>query len=192
MSERAGRGIEVVFTAPEDWFELDVDPTTSEASLDDLLRSRVAGANLDPTTVASIEAELRFVLGKCQEIGALAAMGFADIIDEPPYLLAAGLILTMVDTGTDDVDAATVQRELGLRGRDVEPTVLPAGPALRSVTQTSELAPGVDEPIDVLQVKYYVPTAGAIALLAFSTPTTELADEFLDLFEAIAETLEFS
>lgn len=187
MNETLGH---IGFSAPEDWYEIDVDPATSEASIRRLVHETLAGPEWRPELAAQYEAQLRFVVGRCQEIGAIAAMGFADLISEPPYLLNAGVILAMIGTGDEDVDAATIQRQLGERGHELEPVSLPVGPALRSVTRSEELAPGTDTPVEVLSAKYYVPAGRSIALLAFTTPTIALADEFLELFEAIAETLE--
>lgn len=183
--------LQIGFTAPEDWFEIDVDRDSADASLRRLVEENLGHIGLDLRAQAEYEATLRFVIGRCQEIGAIAAMGFADVISEAPFLLSAGLILTMVGTGDEEVDAASIRAQLGARGHDLEPITLPIGPAMRSVTRSMELLPVGDESIEVISVKYYVPTDRAIALLAFTTPTVALGAEFIELFDAIAETLEF-
>lgn len=180
---------QIGFSAPEDWFEIDVDPATSESSLRRLVDEDMAGPEWRPELAAQFEAQLRFIVGRCQELGAIAAMGFAEMISEEPYLLNAGVVLAMVGTGEEVVDASAIEQQMGAKGHELEPVTLPVGPALRCIRRSEELAPGTDTPIEVLSVTYYVPVDASIVVLAFTTPTVVLADEFTDLFEAIAETL---
>lgn len=176
--------------APEDWFDIDIDPATSERSIRELCERQAEGTDVDPAVRAELEATLRFVSARCAELGAVAAMGFAEVIDEEPYFLTASLTIAIVDTDAA-VSVSDIERELGARGYELAAVALPAGPAMVATGTSMESMPGVDEQIEVYSQRYYLPLGddGGIAVLSFTTPTMPLVEEFAELFEVIAETL---
>lgn len=79
------------------------------------------------------------------------------------------------------------------RVRKPEVLVLSAGAAVRDLTLRNLHDPRIPESVDVLTVTYHLPIGDGegLAVLAFQTPCLGLADEFIELFHAIAQTLEF-
>jgi len=78
--------------------------------------------------------------------------------------------------------------------RDPTRVALPAGVSVMVKSLETFNAPELREPIPIYALTYHLPISNGegLALLAFRTPCLGLADEFTELFEAMAESLEFS
>jgi hypothetical protein len=71
---------------------------------------------------------------------------------------------------------------------------LRAGWSLRARRRTSIEPPGLEgHPVEVESVQYFVPLPGStdLVLLSFSTPNLGLAEPMVELFDAIAESLQW-
>jgi len=90
--------------------------------------------------------------------------------------------------GMDEVHAA-----LAASGGEVQPVDLPAGAGVLSTGETQVSDPAWDATVPARTRRYLVPVPGTdrVAALNFLTPNLDLADQFDEVFAAIAETLEF-
>jgi hypothetical protein len=133
----------------------------------------------------------------------LGAVG-ADTIDaedEPPLELVNLLYLATVPAAAVGADVVRFEQVKEVAEREPEPPIrrlrpptverLQAGDALRDIRLRTYSE--VEPELTVLEVRYHllIGAGEGMAVLGFLTPNVELADELLDLFHAVADTLEF-
>lgn len=109
---------------------------------------------------------------------------------DEPFVVTAHALLALSPDGTDlDEALAGLSRD----GRDVAPVDLPAGAGVLATGETEVRDPSWETAITARTRRYFVPVPGTsrMAALSFLTPNLDLADQFDDVFAAIAETLEF-
>lgn len=104
-----------------------------------------------------------------------------------PLVLTANLLLAV-----SPPLAGGAQAGLSLPGT-VEPVDLPAGAAVLATDQVEIRGPHWDAPVAARRRRYVVsvPNSEQVVVLHFQTPNVDLADQFDDVFAAIAETLTF-
>lgn len=172
------------------------------------VRNRVEAATTEPTGleeafIRTTTADLRRALSTGAELIAL----FAEVVpaepnpdageEAPPAVLSASVALAFVHRSMVDGLAKFTPGfiRLGLRRDSAgRPLALPreissaGGPAVETQELIAEAGPLGQ---DALRVSYYKPLASGewLGILTFQTPNVEVADEWVSLFRAMAETL---
>jgi hypothetical protein len=177
---------------PVDWIE--VDPRSADLAAD-LAGSIRSTWDVDPHDevlgpvvlhLRRLAADPRIVLA-----GLYCRVLTVDGLPEP-LILTANVVLAVSgpDTGLDV--AAGAARP----GWETTPADLPAGPAVVSTGEVTLSGPEqpAGQPITAWARRYFVPVPGQdrLVTLAFLTPHLDLAEEFGEVFDAVAGTLEFS
>ncbi|HVW33739.1 MAG TPA: hypothetical protein VHL53_14475 [Acidimicrobiia bacterium] len=175
---------------PATWVPLDLDPAT---------RVRGIAGLLDPAAPAEVrrrsQALLEATTYQAAKAGAVLAYLFSSVREGK--LAAASLLVSVVEAAPDAeatnpgpaaVVATLADRYGGTAGE------LSAGPAARLRRRRRVEPQGGLPGGDAELVYWYVPheTGRCLALLTFSTPNVELADEFGEIFDAIAGTLRWT
>lgn len=185
---------------PADWTDLDLAPATRRRSADrlvGLLAGPDAGASAVRDEVTSL------LLGAAEDAaahGAFFASLLSDVVEGHP--VSASLVVSLRSDAGDgeagDLDALAEQLRLrpgpGAAAPQTAVVRLPAGPAVRLRSRATARAGGTGGGagrIEVESLQYFVPVPGGGDLLAlsFSTPNLALADSFVELFDAMAESL---
>lgn len=199
-----------VLTLPEGWVEVPSDPEELVTRISDRIASTRPGA-LDDIEVRRSLFLLRRLAERAQQAGlALSAATLESIDgeaeeDDGAYLLAATAWLAVLPAEHFGVPVVTFEQlraavDESPGGSQVErlhdPVLvdLPGGAAMRDSTLSRRpLGDGTAEQVPILDVRYHtiVGEGEGLAVLGFLTPNVELADELGELFEAIAQTLEF-
>jgi hypothetical protein len=172
---------------PSAWIELDPRAPDLTAELERALDVR-PGA---PEAVSALLAPLALSLRRDAADGDIVLIGFlAQAVEvdagAPPLVLTANVVLAV----SPAVDRSAAVAALG---PDVEPVDLPAGPAVLATGEVEITDPRWEGSVSARTRRYLVPVPGTdrIAVLAFQTPILDLADQFDDVFAAIAESLAF-
>jgi hypothetical protein len=113
----------------------------------------------------------------------LATYPASDISPEGTAVSVAALLAAL------ETPTSTRSRYL----RNPAQVLLPAGPSVEVKALETFNAPELREPIPIYALTYHLPISNGegLAILSFRTPCLGLADEFTELFKAMAETLEF-
>lgn len=173
---------------PNGWIEL--DPRTPNL-LAELERALEVTADSHHAAIALL-APLAVELSRAAADSDVVLAGFfahAVEIDgsAEPLVLTANVLLA-VSPPVEDL----AQAHAALDG-DVRPVDLPAGAAVLATAEVRISDPRWDGSVPARTRRYLVPVPGTdrIAVLHFLTPNLDLADQFDDVFAAIAETLTF-
>lgn len=176
---------------PEGWIE--VDPR--EPDILGALRSKLDVAPEKEEVLAALLTPLAVRLARLAAAGDIVLASFySDVIEledgADPFVMTAQVTLAM-SPPVGDVER--LREVIGGDGVSITPVDLPAGPAVL-VAGTTEVD---DEAWDAAQPahlrRYFVPVPGIsrVAALSFLTPNIDLADQFDEVFDAIAATLTF-
>jgi hypothetical protein len=182
---------------PATWNRLDLDPRSRATSIARLVdRTTTSGPDF-----AEARAGMRAEFERAAEIGAATGASLAFVYWSAPEgkLASASLLVALVDvTGAPRNGPPPEQRALAaaLAARyGGEVGDLAAGPAARvrrrgRVPGWNGAATGPEAEI----VTWYVPheSGRRIAVLTFSTPNVGLAEEFGEVFDALADTLRWT
>lgn len=181
----------VALRLPPGWIELDPRAPDLVAELE---RAVGVPEEARPDAVRLL-APLALELSRSAADGHVVLVGlFAQAIpvesSDDPYVVTAHVLLSVsppVD-GLDDVRAG-----LTGRGAEVVPVDLPAGPGVLATARTEVRDPSWDRPVPAHSRRYAVPVPGTptMAILSFLTPNLDLADQFDEVFDAVARTLSF-
>ena len=177
---------------PATWRALDLDPATRGESIRRLAAETAEGGS------AELVAARRRMQARLEQVaeaaaGAGASLGFVFSTVADGRLASASLIVALIEAadrgeGFAALSARSMTEGLQLRlgGRVDE---LMAGPGLR-VGRRQVVSGATGETSEVEIVQWYVPHEGGgrLAVLTFSTPNVELADQFGEVFDAIAQT----
>lgn len=199
-------GLDLELSVPPTWFVVDVDPATRGSSLDALLEEQVRDVpHLRPhrTAVARLlrsSAEDAWAAGAvlCAAMvepvsddaadGVLTASAVALVVPGPVGVAdderLAALSAPLVPVTRDDAAPEALWREVGV-------TEVPgAGTAVRSAgVEDVELPEGAGTVrMVVLRTLVPLPAAKVLALTC-SSPAVDLADDLLDLFDAVSGSL---
>lgn len=192
---RAPRDVRVA--TPANWFDLDLEPTTSEASIERLVRLRAGDGPEQAEARRQLADLLRRATTDAAAQGAVFASLLSDVIEGRP--LAASLVVSVTPApeegdGNLQVLVERLRRSTGSEGgmARVEVVDLPAGAAVRLRRQMLAEADGAGAEGAVVEtVQYFVPVPATASLLVltFSTPNLPLAEAFVELFDTMAQTL---
>ncbi|HYH32048.1 MAG TPA: hypothetical protein VD903_16875 [Pseudonocardia sp.] len=183
---------QIHLTLPGEWIEIDPrEPDVLGALL------QAAAVPQESAQVASaLLAPLAVRLSRLSAAADLVLAGFySELIplegSEDPFLVSANVTLAL---SPPIGDLAQLRELLGGDDVEVAPVELPAGSAVLVSGTTQVDDEGWDGPQPARLRRYFVPVPGMsrVAALSFLTPNLDLADQFDEVFDAIAATLSFS
>lgn len=180
---------------PATWHRLELSEGGREASIDEILEATTKpGSAYDDA-----RSRMRVELEKAAEIGRASGAALAYVYWGAPdgKIASASLFVALVDAapppkgetspGQAELAAALAARYRGEVGR------LAVGPAAR-VRRRGRLPGRTPDGSEAEIVTWYVPheSGRRLAVLTFSTPNVGLADEFGEVFDALAGTLRWT
>lgn len=188
---------------PDEFTSLDLDPVTSDASIEQLLEERsaaVPGAARQRTRARQV---LQRVVGEHREAGVFLAAYLASAGASPGEMVGASITLAWRRfAGGVDLDGLTTffREDDPAPGedpalREVRRVPLPSGEAVRVVNRQLTPLPLTSRRQEVVVVQHLVPVpppaAEWLAVLTASTPDVAGAADFADFAGRLAQTLEF-
>jgi hypothetical protein len=187
---------------PANWFDLDLKPSTSAESIVRLVDERVGGGAEQADNRRELVRILRKATVDAREQQAVFASVLSDVIEGRP--VAGSVIVSLAADGTpapgdakarvEDLQVRLAQPGGAIAGAATETRELIAGWALRARRRMTVEPPGLEgHPVEVESLQYFVPLPGStdLVLLSFSTPNLGLADPMVELFDAMAESLQW-
>ncbi|MGW2026498.1 hypothetical protein [Streptomyces decoyicus] len=192
---------------PDSWWHLDLDPGTRDASIRRRIESQVKKApQLSREQVDGLIRSTRRTAREAHAQGALRASGMLRILaaGSGPLVLSATTVVlrTSVPEGQSE-DLADLVVAAGMQlGTEAEGTGLPPGevelvelPHVGAAGRISRIEDvdhqGTPVPTAVRHTLIPVPNSRDYLVLASSTPNVDLADQFYEVFDAIAESFRF-
>jgi hypothetical protein len=188
---------------PDEFTSLDLDPQTSGASIERLLDARTAAVPEAARHRVRARQVLQRVVADHRAAGVFLASFLTRIGASPREMVGASLTLAWrrFDGGIDLEGLETWFREddpqpgEDLALRDVRRLPLPYGDAVRVVNRQLVPVPLTSHRQEVVVVQHLVPApepaAEWLAVLTMSTPDVQGQDEFAELADRVAATLEF-
>jgi hypothetical protein len=184
---------------PPGWTTIPTDPTRAEAAIKRFLDDSLRGKHRDELIMARIEVEtgLRDQIADARTSGARAVHVLTEPFRNVP--VTASLVVSQVAVAPDDDLAEALEEVLGESDGVVEvgECEIAGLPALRRVRReaddeleerTGRVGAGARTLVD-----YVVFIDGAtILVMAFATSTPQVANELVQLFDAMAGTLELA
>jgi len=198
-----------VLVLPDGWIEVPLDPDELVALVEERAPDRI-----DPQVLESVDWRRSMLqLRRSAEIAAGAgvvlavtyheAVGGEDPTDEPLLISVLCALTTRraADIGVErmsfDQLVAAVEGQATDRScrrlEDPQVVQFDHGPAVRDVALRRVSMPGSEPDVEILQCRYHflIGAGEGLAVLAFDSPSLAIAEELLDLFHAVASTLEF-
>ncbi|MFE3549688.1 hypothetical protein ACFXN2_13530 [Streptomyces kronopolitis] len=192
---------------PDSWWQLDLDPSTRDASIRRRIESEVEQApQLSREQVDALIRTTRRIAREAHAQGALRASGMLRILraGSGPLVLSATTVVLRISVPEDESeDLADLVMAAGMQlGTAAEGSGLPPGevelvdlPHVGAVGRISRIEDvdhhGKPVPTAVRHTLIPVPNSRDYLVLASSTPNVDLADQFYDVFDAIAESFRF-
>ncbi|MEW1749116.1 hypothetical protein ACIQU1_04695 [Streptomyces angustmyceticus] len=192
---------------PDSWWHLDLDPSTRDASIRRRIESEVEKApQLSRERVDALIRSTRHAAREAHAQGALRAAGMVRILraGSGPLVLSATTVVLRISVPEDQSeDLADLVMAAGMQlGTAAEGTGLPPGevelvdlPHVGAVGRISRIEEvdhrGTPVPTAVRHTLIPVPNSRDYLVLASSTPNVDLADQFYDVFDAVAESFRF-
>lgn len=189
-----------VLTLPVGWYELDVAPATRNASINALVRDRVAAS---PELKPARDGMVRVLTRIAREAAASGAVYCAAMVEDAGGApMSAAVTVTVIpdrpgsSTTTDPVAAivSTLTPKTAKHRDDTWCTVetIRSGDvrAARSFGVEDVQAPEGGGWVRAVTMQTFVPVPGAssVAVVSCSSPNVSLAEPMIDLFEAISST----
>ncbi|MER6844658.1 hypothetical protein [Streptomyces platensis] len=192
---------------PDSWWQLDLDPNTRDASIRRRIEDQVKLApQLSREQVDGLIRSTRRTAREAHAQGALRASGMLRILraGSGPLVLSATMVVLRISVPeeqsedlADLVVAAAMQlgteaEGSGLPPGEVELVELPGVGAAGRITRIEEVDyQGTRVPTAVRHTLIPVPNSRDYLVLAGSTPNVDLAEQFYEVFDAIAESFRF-
>jgi hypothetical protein len=188
---------------PDEFTSLDLDPATSDASIERLLDERTAARPAAARHRARARQVLQRVVAEHREAGVLLASYLAGAGPSPGEMVGAsltlawrrfagGIDLTGLETYFRDDDPAPGE---DVATRDVRRVPLPYGEAVRVVNRQLTPLPLTSRRQEVVVVQHLLPApdpaAQWLAVLTASTPDLDGQDDLVGFAGRVAATLEF-
>jgi hypothetical protein len=172
---------------PPGWVRIPLDERT-EATVVALAaaRARVAPADQREAVRTGLVSLLGRAARDARSAGGIDLLLSVDALEGVP--VPASCLVSYVEA-PDDADVPAVAAQLGGPGVDVSVAELAIGPAVRR--QATRWAEDGGVSVVVTEVAYWarVPGRDGFLVLAFSTPSVELAPVLLELFDAMGSSL---
>ncbi|MFI6369952.1 hypothetical protein [Streptomyces sp. NPDC050546] len=192
---------------PDSWWHLDLDPSTRDASIRRRIESQVKKApRLSREQVEELIRSTRRTAREAHARGALRASGMLRILKAgsgPLVLSATTAVLRISVPEGQSEDLADLVVAAGMQlGTQAEGTGLPPGEvellelpqvgAAGRITRIEDVDHrGTPVPTAMRHTLIPVPNSRDYLVLASSTPNVDLADQFYEVFDAIAESFRF-
>ncbi|WP_327663286.1 MULTISPECIES: hypothetical protein [unclassified Streptomyces] len=192
---------------PDSWWHLDLDPSTRDASIRRRIEAQVEKApQLTREQVDGLIRSTRRIAREAHAKGALRASGMLRILraGSGPLVLSATTVVLRISVPEEDAeDLADLVMAAGVQlGNDAESSGLPPGevefvelPHVGAAGRISRIEDidynGTRVPTAVRHTLVQVPNSHDYLVLASSTPNVDLAEQFYEVFDAIAESLRF-
>jgi hypothetical protein len=188
---------------PDEFTSLDLDPATSDASIEQLLDERSAGVPGAARQRVRARQVLQRVVAEHREAGVFLASFLAGVGSSPGEMIGASLTLAWSRfAGGIDLDGLEIYfRENDPapgedpEQRDVRRLDHPYGETVRVVNRQQVPLPLTSRRQEVVVVQHMVPApppaAEWLAVLTFSTPDVADEDDFVEFTGRIAGGLEF-
>ena len=189
----AGPPVDYRLVLPDRWYRIDVQPGPRKRAIKVLLDRQFRGINGAEQLRKQMEGQLLAMARGAYSAGGIEIyLCQQDILGVP---IPASLVVSLTVPAPGG-QAMTPQQLAGTfdDDRDVTLTDLPAGTAVRTRRRT---VPAADDPSGNilpgtnLDLYVPVPASAQYLILAFSTSLDPLADSLVDLFDAIAGTLQW-
>jgi hypothetical protein len=176
---------------PAGWWAIDLDPAVRDRSVAALVDHQWRGVDDAP----HLKAEARATLGR-QAAEAADAGGvqlFLSVGRLAGVPLSASLLVCSLPLDSPAELTEVAERNRGA-GREVGHLELPAGTALRTAWREPGAGNGAEPMPATTCVDLHLPVPGAsrVLLLSFRTPMEPLAEVLVELFEAVAGTLQWT
>jgi hypothetical protein len=179
---------------PPGWVSLDVDPSTSTATI-----RRMVGlaAEADETVAENRESLERMLIDAARDCATSGVLYCAAYFEPFEDLAVQASVTVAVYAATDGTDFSRMATELadGEGGRTISVVDLDAGRAVKRSGHRHTRFPGTDEPLELLTHQFFIPvpdTPNLLAVVGFASPTLALEDDMVALFDAIAEGFAFT
>ncbi|MYT73842.1 MULTISPECIES: hypothetical protein [unclassified Streptomyces] len=192
---------------PDSWWHLDLDPSTRDASIRRRVEAQVEKApQLTREQLDGLIRNTRRIAREAHAQGALRAAGMLRILraGSGPLVLSATTVVLRISVHEDDAEdladvvmAAAVQigteaEGTGMPPGEVELVELPHAGAAGRITRIEDVDyRGTPVPTAVRHTLVPVPNTDDYLVLSSSTPNVDLAEQFYEVFDAIAESLRF-
>lgn len=195
-------GLGFSLAVPSAWWELDVAPGTRESSLQALIEQQVRDVPELREHRTALARLLREQAGSAWDAGASYTAVFVEPTDEGPVTASAVVLVVPAPVPTDGRDRLALVMEpfvatppAGDDGpwRSVEVLEVPgAGRAARTWGVDDVELPDGAGVLRTVLMQTFVPLPGVdrVLVLTCSSPVLPLAEDLLDLFDAISGTLE--
>jgi hypothetical protein len=193
-SSTAATGHGFWMALPPGWVSLDVDPSTSTATI-----RRMVGlaAEADETVAENRESLERMLIDAardCATSGVLYCAAYFEPFEDLPVQASVTVAVYAATDGTDFSRMATELAD-GEGGRTISVVDLDAGRAVKRSGHRHTQFPGTDEPLELVTHQFFIPvpdTSNLLAVVGFATPTLVLEDDMVALFDTIAEGFAFT
>jgi hypothetical protein len=192
---------------PASWWHLDLDPNTRDASIRRKIEAQVKSApQLSREQVDDLIRSTRRTAREAHAQGALQASGMLRILHRgnvPLVLSATTIVLRVSVPEEQSEDLADLVIAAGMQvGADAEGTGLPPGEvellelpqvgAVGRITRIEDVElKGKQIPTAMRHTLIPVPNSRDYLVLASSTTNVNLAEQFYEVFDAIAESFHF-
>ena len=185
---------------PATWIRLDLNPRSRKDNIDKLVRERLAAEPNAKKYWRAVASLLDQVAVQAVDSGAVRAWLYTDRIGDKP--LSATLLVSIAPFNSHregmapvDLISERLSRHGAAGGRSSSTSIvdLPTGLGVRFRRRLPVDIPGAGKSVEAETVQYWVPVPGvdAVLVLSFSSPILPLAESFVELFDAIAGTLQW-
>ncbi|WP_328618101.1 hypothetical protein OHS18_20340 [Amycolatopsis sp. NBC_00355] len=183
---------------PKSWLE--IDPRAEDLTAELIRTAREHhGDDVDEDLIGRLAGPLALELRRLTtSVDLILAGFFAEIVDtgSPQPMLITANVAIALSPPVGGLEQVRRQIEHDARDTDAEITTreLPAGLAVSTAGHIEVSHPGWSDTVPAFTRRFYLPVPGLhrVAALTFVTPNLDLADEFDEVFAAIAGTLSFS
>jgi hypothetical protein len=192
-----------VLSVPDSWFEVDLHPDTRNASIQTLVNERLSEVPELFEHRATIARALRSAARSAFAAGAVYCGTMVQGLDS--MVITATVTVTMVEAPDDKNGVETIAQQLTAvprsgpdqTWREVVYAELPeVGRVPRTQGAEDVTMPEGSGWIRTILMQTFVPVPGPrstrVAVITCSSPILPLADELLDLFDAVTSTFRFT
>jgi len=181
-------------TVPDGWIHIVLDPGLWPRQIAAVVDRQFKGIDNLPVLRRELRDQLTAQAESAHANGGIAL--YLSLLQVDGFPLAAGMIVSVIPPQEDGTAVPLEQYALAMAasGKSIRMTDTQAGPALlhRYLSAPDpETAMGSTLSTVHLDVQLAVPNTGSQLLLSFSSPVAPLAEMMVELFETVANTLQW-